>query len=146
MPGTQQTIDIGVSPEAFFDVITDYERYPQILAEMEDAKVLSRTGNTADVRFSVNLFKRMSYTLTLVENKPQSVSWSLKEGPFKISNGRWDLRPTGSGHTRAEYTVEVEVAVFVPKSVSNRIVGKMVPKLLASFKAHAERLQSHEPS
>ena len=146
MPGTQQTIDIGVSPEAFFDVITDYERYPQILEEMEDAKVLSRTGNTAEVRFSVNLFKRVSYTLTLVENKPQSVSWSLKEGPFKISNGRWDLRPTGAGHTRAEYTVEVEVAAFVPKSVSNRIVGKTVPKLLASFKAHAERFQSNEPA
>lgn len=146
MPGTQQTIDIGVSPEAFFDVITDYERYPHILDEMEDAKVLSRTGNTADVRFSVNLFKRVTYTLTLVEDKPRSVSWSLKEGPFKVSNGRWDLQPTGSGHTRAAYTVEVEVAAFVPRSVSNRIVGKTVPKLLASFKAHAEGLHTGESS
>jgi len=142
MPGTQQTIDIGVSPDAFFDVITDYERYPQILDEMEDATVLSRTGNTAEVRFSVHLFKRVTYALTLVENKPKSVAWSLKEGPFKVSNGRWDLQPTSSGHTRATYMVEVEVAAFVPKSVSNRIVGKTVPKLLASFKGHAERLHT----
>ena len=142
MPGTQQTIDIAVSPEALFDVITDYERYPQILDEMEEATVLSRDGDTADVRFSVNLIKRFKYTLTLVEQRPASVRWSLKEGPFKVSNGSWELQPIVGGGTRALYTVEVEVAAFVPKAVSNRIVGKTVPKLLQSFKSHAERLHS----
>ena len=142
MPGTQQEIHIAVRPEDFFKVITDYEDYPNFLAEMEDAKLLSRTGNTAEVRFSVQLIKRVNYTLILTENAPHSVSWRLKEGPFKISNGSWTLSEREDGSTHAQYEVEVKVAAFVPKSVSSRIVGKTVPALLAAFKSKAEGLYS----
>ena len=84
----------------------------------------------------------MTYTLLLVENAPNSVTWSLKEGPFKVSNGSWTLERLSDGSTRAQYEVEVKVAAFVPKSVSSRIVGKTVPALLAAFKGRAESLHS----
>ena len=142
MPGTQQEVQIAVSPEDFFSVITAYETYPEFLDEMEDAKILSRTGNTAEVQFTVQLIKRVTYTLILVENAPHTVTWSLKEGPFKVSNGSWTLSQLGDGSTKAEYEVEVKVAAFVPKSVSSRIVGKTVPALLAAFKGRAESLYS----
>ena len=142
MPGTQQEVQISVSPEDFFGVITDYESYPEFLDEMEDAKVLSRSGNTSEVQFTVQLIKRVTYTLVLIENRPESVTWSLKEGPFKVSNGSWYLERLSDGSTRAQYEVEVKVAAFVPKSVSSRIVGKTVPALLAAFKGRAEMLHS----
>ena len=142
MPGTQQEVQIAVSPEDFFGVITNYESYPEFLDEMEDAKVLARSGNTSEVQFTVQLIKRVTYTLLLVENKPNSVTWSLKEGPFKVSNGGWKLERMSNGSTRAHYTIEVKVAAFVPNSVSSRIVGKTVPALLAAFKDRAESLHS----
>jgi len=142
MPGTQQDVQIAVRPEDFFKVITAYEDYPQFLDEMEDVKLLSRTGNVAEVQFSVNLIKRVTYTLLLTENAPNSVRWRLKEGPFKVSNGSWDLEALPDGSTRALYDIEVKVAAFVPKSVSSRIVGKTVPALLAAFKGRAEGLYS----
>ena len=142
MPGTQQDVQIAVRPEDFFKVITAYEDYPQFLDEMEDVKLLSRTGNVAEVQFSANLIKRVTYTLLLTENAPNSVRWRLKEGPFKVSNGSWDLEALPDGSTRALYDIEVKVAAFVPKSVSSRIVGKTVPALLAAFKGRAEGLYS----
>ena len=142
MAGTEQEVQIAVRPEDFFRVITAYEDYPSFLEEMEDAKLLSRTDNTAEVEFSVHLIKRLKYTLILTETAPYSVSWRLKEGPFKVSNGSWVLEELADGSTRAQYAVEVKVAAFVPKSVSTRIVGKTVPALLASFKARAEALYS----
>ena len=140
MAGTEQTVQVGVSPADFFKVVTDYEAYPEFLDDMEDVKLLSRTGDTAEVRFTVNLIKRVTYTLLLTETAPSSVRWRLKEGPFKVSNGSWVLEPIADGGTHARYAVEVKVAAFVPKSVSSRIVGKTVPALLASFKARAETL------
>jgi len=142
MPGTQQDVQIAVRPEDFFKVITHYEDYPKFLDEMEEVQLLSRTGNTAEVRFSVNLIKRVTYTLLLTEDAPHSVRWRLKEGPFKVSNGSWDLEELSDGSTRAHYDIEVKVAAFVPKSVSSRIVGKTVPALLAAFKGRAEALYS----
>lgn len=142
MAGAEQEVQIGVSPADFFKVVTDYESYPEFLDEMESVKLLSRSGNTAEVQFTVNLIKRVTYTLLLTETEPTSVTWRLKEGPFKVSNGSWILQPTPDGGTHARYSVEVKVAAFVPKSVSSRIVGKTVPALLASFKGRAEKLHS----
>ena len=142
MAGTEQEVRIGVSPADFFKVVTDYEAYPEFLDEMEAVKVLSRSGSTAEVQFTVNLIKRVTYTLLLTETEPTSVTWKLKEGPFKVSSGSWTLQPTPDGGTHARYSVEVKVAAFVPKSVSSRIVGKTVPALLASFKGRAEKLHA----
>lgn len=138
MPGIEKSVQVAVRPEDFFRVITAYEEYPEFLGEMERATLLSRNGNTAEVRFSVNLIKRVTYTLILTETPPHSVSWTLKEGPFKVSNGSWTLKEQADGSTHADYAIEVKVAAFVPKSVSSRIVGQTVPALLASFKSRAE--------
>jgi len=138
--GTQQDIQINVSPEDFFKVVTDYEAYPEFLDEMEAVRTLSRGGGVAEVQFTVNLIKRVTYTLTLTEVEATSVTWKLKEGPFKVSNGSWILERSASGGTHAKYSVEVKVAAFVPKSVSSKIVGKTVPALLAAFKGRAEKL------
>jgi ribosome-associated toxin RatA of RatAB toxin-antitoxin module len=140
MAGTEQEVRIAVSPKDFFSVISDYGSYPEFLGEMEETTVLSRKDGVVDARFTVNLVKRVTYTLTLVERAPNSVTWSLKEGPFKVSNGHWKLEELPNGHTLAKYHVEVKVAAFVPKSISSRVVGKTVPALLASFKARAEKL------
>ena len=138
MAGVAQSVHIAVRPEDFFSVITAYEEYPAFLEEMERATLLSRDGNIAEVQFSVNLIKRVTYTLILTENPPYSVRWTLKEGPFKVSNGSWTLKEQADGSTHADYAIEVKVAAFVPKSVSSRIVGQTVPALLASFKSRAE--------
>ncbi len=139
MAGVEKTVQVAVRPEDFFSVVTAYEEYPEFLSEMERTTVLSRSGNTAEVQFSVNLIKRVTYTLILTETPPYSVRWTLKEGPFKVSNGSWTLKELPDGSTEALYAVEVKVAAFVPKSVSSRIVGQTVPALLASFKSRAEQ-------
>ena len=140
MAGAEKTIEVAVSPEQFFAVVTDYERYPEFLSEIENADVLSRDDGSTDVRFTLNLIKRLSYTLTLVENQPNEVVWSQKEGPFKRNNGSWSLEALSGDRTRATYRVEVAVKVFLPGAIVNRLVGKTLPSTLEAFKARAEAL------
>ena len=139
MAGATQRIDIDVAPERFFSVITDYEGYPRFLADMESASVVSRDpGVEAVVRFTLDVIRRVTYTLRLVEHAPHRLEWTLVEGPFKSNIGHWQLEALPGGRTRATYQVDIQVGMFVPRSISNRLAGKTLPALLASFKKEAE--------
>ena len=127
-------------PETFFSVISDYESYPDFLPDMENAEVLSRRDGVVEARFYANFIKRVSYTLRLEERAPVSLHWSLIEGPFKVSEGRWLLERTEDGTTLAKYRIEVQLHTFVPKAISTRVVATAVPALLAAFKTRAETL------
>ena len=81
MAGACQTIDIDVTPAAFFEVIRDYEHYPDFLSDMESVRILSREDGVSDVEFTLNVIKRVTYTLRLTERPPdQGLSWELVSG------------------------------------------------------------------
>ena len=139
MAGAEQSIDVAVTPEQFFAVVTDYESYPQFLQDIEAAELLRRGEGSAEARFTLNLIKRISYTLSLLESSPSEVTWSLKDGPFKRNDGSWRIEAV-SGGTRATYRIEVAVGVFLPGAIVNRLVGKTLPATLQAFKRRAEQL------
>ena len=141
MAGASQIINIDVSPADFFEVIRDYESYPAFLPDMEAVRVLSREGPVAEVEFTLNVIKRVTYTLRLTEDPPcAGLHWELVEGMFKSNTGRWTLEGLDSGGTRATYEVEVAVGIFVPGAIVNRLVGKTLPATLQAFKGRAESL------
>ncbi len=144
MAGAQQSIDVGVTPDQFFAVVTDYESYPEFLADMESADLIKREGGVAEARFTLNLIKRVSYTLKLVEHSPTEVRWTLASGPFKKNEGSWVIEERPEGGIRATYSIEVAVGVFLPGSIVNRLVGRTLPATLESFKARAEGLAGGE--
>ena len=61
----EMTIDIAAPPEAVFPVLTDYEKYPEILQNMESATVLQRAAAHVDAQFTLNLIRRVTYTLRM---------------------------------------------------------------------------------
>ena len=140
MSAAVQSIEINASVDTVYDVIVDYEKYPEFLPEMERAEVVARDGDTVDVEFSLNLIKRLTYTLRLVGEPKVAVSWSLVVGMFQKNDGGWLLEALADGRTRATYRVDVAVGVFVPGAITKRLVGSTLPTTLAAFKARAESL------
>ena len=139
MTKTQQQVVINAPIERVFDVIVDYERYPEFLPEMKAVEVLSRNDGVVIVRFELELIMRFVYTLRLLEDAPHSVRWSLEEAKIMSSNaGGWQLESLGPNSTRASYRIDVKLLGLIPSSVSNRISGITLPHTLARFKARAE--------
>ena len=138
MSAASREIIVEVPPEDFFRVISDYERYQEILPEMKSAQILHSDDEKTVARFTINIIKRVSYTLSMVERAPFRLEWTLVEGPFTKNSGVWQLTEYEDGWTRAHYSVDVSVGVFVPKSISNRVVGKTMPAVLNHFKLYAE--------
>jgi ribosome-associated toxin RatA of RatAB toxin-antitoxin module len=127
------------SPEQFFKIIADFEKYPEFLSEVKQCKVLKADGNKKLVEFQVSVIKTFSYRLWLTEEGPKRLSWTLEGGDlFKTSVGSWDLTDKG-GKTEAKYAVEATFKVFVPGPVAKALVNVNLPNMM---KAYQQRVKS----
>jgi len=138
--GATHSVIIDVPRREFFEVIRDYERYPEFLPDMEVVRVVERDGDVVDVHFTLNMIKQLRYTLRLTERPADGLDWVLLEGPFRRNEGGWVLVDTPDGRTDASYSIEVSVGVFLPGTLVNKLVGQTLPATLMAFKARAEAL------
>jgi ribosome-associated toxin RatA of RatAB toxin-antitoxin module len=139
MPGATRTVTINAPREKLFDIIADYERYPEFLPEVKKIRTSNRRGNEVDVHYEVDVVKTIKYTVHIKEERPEKVSWSFVDGEFmKDNKGGWVLEDLGNGSTKATYSVEVALGALVPKTIVTALVDTSLPKLLENFKKRAE--------
>lgn len=140
MAGATRSIVINAPIEKVFEVIADYEKYPEFLTEVKGITVKNRKGNECDVHYEADIVKTIKYALHLKEEKPNKVSWTFLSGEFmKDNKGGWVLESEGPNQTKATYNIEVTVGMLVPKSILNVLVDSQLPKMMEAFKARAER-------
>lgn len=136
-----QSIEINASPKECFAVVSDYARYPEYLKESKEVKLDKRSGNVAEVTFSLELIKKISYTLKMVEKSPKSISWTLVRGEMMKSNrGSWTFEEIDKGLTKATYEIDIEFGLFVPGVISKMLIGSNLPGMLESVKKRVEGL------
>jgi len=139
MPSATCQVDIDAPPGRVMEVITDFPSYPQFLPEIEEAEVVSATPGSWEVRFVLRLIRRMEYTLRLSRDEDRHLAWTLVTGIFRSNDGSWVLEPVdGGARTRATYTIDLVMDVFIPRAIVNSLVGENLPATLARFKARAE--------
>jgi coenzyme Q-binding protein COQ10 len=139
MPGATRSIVINAPVEKVFDVIVQYDKYPQFLPEVKEVRTSDRKGNELHVHYKVDVMKTIKYSIRVKEERPTRMSWSFIEGEFmKDNKGSWVLEPAGEGKTKATYTVEMALGALVPKTIVNALVETSLPKMLDAFKRRAE--------
>lgn len=142
MPAATRTIIFNATPEAAYAVISDYTAYPQFLnvVNFERAETISQNGNTTTVRFTLNLIKRVQYTLRLTGTPYTGLNWTLVESSIMRSNvGGWTLRDLGDGRTEATYSVEVVPSTrLIPRRVIDMLTEQSLPATLEAFKQRIE--------
>ena len=143
MPAAERTIIINTPVSVLYNVITDYEKYPEFLQEVSKVEIVSRTGNIVRAKYTVKLIKTISYVIDLTENENASVKWNLVESSIMKSNvGGWTLKDLGDGRTEATYGLDVVVkGLFVPGSIRTKLTEGTLPSTLEAFKNRAEGIQ-----
>jgi len=139
MASATRSIVIDAPPERVFDVIADYQHYPEFLSEVKSIRVSDRDGNQVDIHYEVDVVKRIHYTLRMVEERPRALRWTFVRGEvMKDNHGSWMLEATAEGKTRATYTIDVAVGLLVPRPLLAALVDSSLPKMLESFKKRVE--------
>lgn len=121
------------STEQFFNIVSDYEKYPEFLSEVKGCKILETKGNKKLVEFQVSVIKTFTYRLWITEEKNKRIAWTLDSGDiFKTSVGSWDLEDSG-GKTKAKYAVDATFKVFVPGPVAKALVNVNLPNMMRAY-------------
>jgi ribosome-associated toxin RatA of RatAB toxin-antitoxin module len=128
------------TPEQFFKIISDYEKYHEFLAEVKQCKVLKTEGNRKLVEYNVAVVKTFKYALWMTETPATGITWEFASGDmFKTSVGSWKLQDE-AGKTRATYTVEATFNMFVPGPIANALVSVNLPNMMSSYHKRVKQL------
>ncbi len=139
-----QEVVVDATIDAFYQVVTDYPRYPEFVPGIKACRVLEVQGEK-HVEYDLDLgLRRIRYVLRHVEEPPRRVTWSLVTGEIlKALSGAWELTPEGQ-KTRARYSVDIQISrpPLVPQPLMDKMSDQMtrvqLPRTLEAFKARAE--------
>lgn len=121
------------TPSEFYALLSNYESYSQFLPEVKKARVVRTEGKAKVVAFELELIKKFSYQLKMLEEK-NKISWQLVEGDlFKTNQGSWQLTAEGD-KTRATYSIEVQMKMFVPSFVTKKLINVSLPNMMQAYK------------
>ena len=65
MASAETTEVFNCSPEQFFALISDYNKYPEFLSEVSDCQVVETKEDRKLVEYSVNVVKKFKYRLLM---------------------------------------------------------------------------------
>jgi coenzyme Q-binding protein COQ10 len=142
MPSATRSIDVDVPADAFMEVITDFERYPDFVSSVIDARIEEADEGRWRVRFDVQLLRRrMRYRLDLSLVDAARIEWQLVDGDRMLRNeGYWQLTALDPQATRALYSVYVDVEGPLPHALLSLLMDASLPRMLREFKRRAESL------
>ncbi len=143
MAQATKSVTVNVPPEKLFDVIADYEKYPEFLPEVKKVKVDAGQGSIKEVTYTVDIkAKVINYTLKHTAERPTKVSWTMIKGEMmKGNDGTWVLKPGAQpGTTDATYSIDLKLSSLVPGFIEKALAEQALPALMTNFKNRAEKL------
>ena len=134
---------VRASPAYCYEVLTDFERYPEWAADIKAVSVdqRDREGRPLVVTFRAAAFGRStSYTLRYDYSRaPSRLSWAQVEGDVtRKLDGSYQLDPSGDGSAEVTYQLTVDLKVPLPVFVKRRAEGRITHTALRELKARAE--------
>jgi ribosome-associated toxin RatA of RatAB toxin-antitoxin module len=132
-------------PAAVWKILTNYERMPEFVPDLQTTRVVSRHGNEVIVeqlgtaRF---LFVRRDIRLVVrVTEQPISViDIALITGDMKQYNCRWELIPIPeTGGTRIVYSGRLVPDFYVPGIVAASMVRSDIERMMTAVLARLDR-------
>ena len=137
-----QSITIAASPERCFEIVTDFESYPEWARDLKEAIVRDRDeqGRPTEVEFRASALGRSThYTLAYdYSEAPEKLSWSMVKGDImRAIDGAYFFRPAPSGGTDVQYDLAIELVVPLPGFVKRRAEVRIL-NTIRELKARAE--------
>ncbi len=132
----EHTEVLPASPERCFDVVTDFEAYPEWMSTFKDVEVLERDadGRPILVEFRIDAkLREVRYVLRHRLERPESITWDYVEGDAKDVDGSWRFEDAGEGRTRCTYRISFDVGGFVPGSVKRALAEQAVRSSLQAL-------------
>lgn len=137
--------NVRATPEAVWKILTDYEKMPEFVPDMQKSRVISRAGNLAvveqfgEARFL--FFRRPIYLVVNVAEQPMTViDIALVTGDMKVYQCRWEMVPLAeTGGTRIVYTGKLVPKFYVPGMLGANIIRADIERMMTAVLERLDR-------
>jgi coenzyme Q-binding protein COQ10 len=143
MAREQKTQIMNVSAENIYKVLINYEAYPEFMDGVTSVTILNRDGNKVKAEYSLNMIKKFTYTLDLVEEENKTVSWTFSDGDiFSVNSGKWDLKDLGDGTTEVNYSIDIEIKIKMLGAgmITKQLTKIQLPAMMKSVEKRASEI------
>jgi ribosome-associated toxin RatA of RatAB toxin-antitoxin module len=134
---------VRASPAYCYEVLTDFEGYPEWAADIKAVSVEERDveGRATQVTFRAAAFGRStSYTLRYdYTGAPGKLAWAQVGGDVtRKLDGSYQIEPSDDGSAEVTYELTVDLKVPLPVFVKRRAEGRITHTALRELKARVE--------
>ncbi len=135
------TVVIDAPIETCFEVITDFESYPEWNAQISATEVeKSSRGAASQVAFEIDaMIKTIRYVLAYKRKKPNHLSWQSVGGDVSNITGSYRFAKLDDERTEATCRQEVELGFWLPGPIRRMAEASALEQSVGEFKQEAER-------
>lgn len=141
MPTVNQSALVGYSAEQMYQLVNDYEKYPQFLSGCVGAKTLSLGENELNAELIIQklgISQRFSTHNTMIPN--QKITMQLLEGPFRHLSGAWTFQPFDEQSCKISLMLEFEFESPLVAMVFGKVFNELTLKMVNAFKQRAKEV------
>ena len=141
------SIVVQAGAEAVWDVIADFEAYPEWQDDVKEVEILETDddGWGVKVRFGVDVRFMHAILVLAYRYTDTEMHWWLVDGHgVRKNTGTYTLEPLGNGATHVSYELEVVPTMPVPGMMRRRAARHIIDAALPAMKERAELLEHGE--
>ena len=113
-----------------FKLVDDIERYPEFLPWCGGARVLAAHGDGKTARIDIDYHGvRAHFTTDNVNQPPESIVVTLRDGPFRHLHGEWRFRALDEAACKIEFELAYEFATML----LDRVIGPVFNHIANTF-------------
>ena len=141
MTTVRKSVIVPHPAETMYELVEDFERYPDFLPWCKSATLLGREGDVARGRLEIDFtgFKGAIVTVNRAV-AGRSIALELEEGPFESFKGLWTFSPLGDTGSRVSLAVDYAFASGVLQSVTAPMFGHITGLLVERFVQRADEV------
>lgn len=141
MPIVNQSSLVPYSAEQMYQLVNDYEKYPQFLSGCIGAKTISRGNNELEAELQIQklgISQSFSTHNKMLPN--ERIEMKLVNGPFRQLQGAWNFQPFDKQSCKISLYLEFEFSNPVVGMVFGKIFNELTLKMVNAFKQRAKEV------
>lgn len=136
-----QTTLVPHSAEQMYQLVNQYERYPEFLPGCVASQTLQQHGNELDAELVVSKAGiRLAFTTHNTMQPYQSIQMQLVKGPFKQLTGEWRFLPLDEYSSQISLQLQFEFSNALVEKMFGKIFQQLTSQMVQAFKQRAKEI------
>ncbi|MEH8029596.1 type II toxin-antitoxin system RatA family toxin [Gallibacterium anatis] len=141
MNRVSQTMLVPHSAEQMYQLVNNYQRYPEFLPGCISGKTLHQQGNELDAELIVSKAGiRLAFTTHNTMQPNQSIQMKLVEGPFKHLNGEWRFLELDEYSSQISLQLQFSFSNALVEKMFGKIFQQLTSQMVQAFKQRAKEI------